>query len=67
MFGELVVASKRTNSYKIFIFGLGAMPSKQNPYELRVARIVKNFLFKKNFSWISLNKLFTKFLKVSSN
>jgi hypothetical protein len=43
------------------------MPQKQNPYELRVARIVKNFLFKKNFSWISLNKLFTKFLKVSSN
>jgi hypothetical protein len=33
----LVLASKRTDFYKILIFGLGIMPQKQNPSELRAA------------------------------
>jgi hypothetical protein len=41
----LVVASRRTNSYKILIFGLGVMPQKQNPCELRAAQ-AGNFIKK---------------------
>jgi hypothetical protein len=32
---------KSTNFHKILIFGLGIMPQKQNPYELRATRAAK--------------------------
>jgi hypothetical protein len=42
----LVLASRRTNFYKILIFGLGTMLQKQNPSELRAARAAKKlFIF----------------------
>jgi hypothetical protein len=41
----LVLASRHTNSYKILIFGLGVMPQKQNPSEVRAARAAKKKLF----------------------
>jgi hypothetical protein len=42
----LVLASRRTNFYKILIFGLGIMPQKRNPSELRTARVAKKlFIF----------------------
>jgi hypothetical protein len=41
---DLVLASRCTNFYKILIFGLGIMPQKQNPYELRAARAAKKLL-----------------------
>jgi hypothetical protein len=42
----LVLASRRTNFYKIPIFGLGVMPQKQNPCELRAAQAAKKlFIF----------------------
>jgi hypothetical protein len=57
----LVLASRGTNSYKILIFGLGVMPQKQNPCELRaVGQPKKTFL-----SRIFFHKFFTKFLKIS--
>jgi hypothetical protein len=42
----LVLASRRTNFYKILIFGLGIMPQKQNPSEFRATRAAKKlFIF----------------------
>jgi hypothetical protein len=42
----LVLALRRTNFYKILIFGLGIMPQKQNPSELRAAQAAKKlFIF----------------------
>jgi hypothetical protein len=42
----LELASRRTNSYKIIIFGLGVMPQKQNPCEVRATRAAKKlFIF----------------------
>jgi hypothetical protein len=42
----LVLASRHTNFYKIIIFGLGIMPQKQNPSELRAAQAAKElFIF----------------------
>jgi hypothetical protein len=42
----LVLASRCTHFYKIPIFGLGIIPQKQNPYELKVARATKKlFIF----------------------
>jgi hypothetical protein len=49
----LVLASRRTKPYKILIFGLGIMPQKQNPSEVRAARAAKNFLFFKLF-WVGI-------------
>jgi hypothetical protein len=40
----LVLASRCTNFYKILFFGLGIMPQKQNPFELRAAPVAQ-FLF----------------------
>jgi hypothetical protein len=37
----LVLASRRINSYKIIIFGLGVMPQKQNPCKVRATRAAK--------------------------
>ena len=37
----LVLASRRTNSYKILMFGLGVLPQKQNPSEVLAARVAK--------------------------
>jgi hypothetical protein len=47
----LVLASRRTNFYKILIFGLGIMPQKQNPCELRAARAA-NFYFILKLFWV---------------
>jgi hypothetical protein len=41
----LVLVSRCINSYKILIFGLGIMSQKQNPCELRIARVTKRLLF----------------------
>jgi hypothetical protein len=42
----LVLASRRTNFYKILIFGLGVMFQKQNPSELRATWATKKlFVF----------------------
>jgi hypothetical protein len=40
----LVLPSRNTNFYKILIFGVGIMPPKQNPSELRAAQVA-NFIF----------------------
>jgi hypothetical protein len=42
---SLVLASRCTNTYKILIFGLGVMPQKQNPCELRTTRVAKKLFF----------------------
>jgi hypothetical protein len=47
----LVPASRRTNFYKILIFGLGIMPQKQNPFELRATRAAKK-LFIFSLFWV---------------
>jgi hypothetical protein len=44
----LVLASRCTDFYKIPIFNLGAMPQKQNYFEVRAARAA-NFILFKNF------------------
>jgi hypothetical protein len=49
----LVLASRHTNFYKILIFGLGIMPQKQNPYELRAAWAAKK-LFIFQLSWVGI-------------
>jgi hypothetical protein len=46
----LVLASRRTNFYKISIYSLGAMLQKQNYFEVRAARAA-NFFIKKNKNW----------------
>ena len=51
----LVLASRCTNFYKIPIFSLGAMPQKQNYFEVQAARAAKNFLFLKIFELDFLN------------
>jgi hypothetical protein len=40
----LVLASRCTNFYKILIFGLGVMPQKKIPCELKAARVAKKLL-----------------------
>jgi hypothetical protein len=54
----LVLVLRCTNFYKILIFGLGIMPQKQNPSELRATWATKNFLF---FNFFELD-FFHKFL-----
>jgi hypothetical protein len=62
----LVLAWRYTNFYKILIFGLGVMPQKQNPCELRTAWAAKKLLFL-NFSESDFfHKFFKKFLIESS-
>jgi hypothetical protein len=51
----LVLASRCTNFYKIPIFSLGAMPQKQNYFEVRAARVAKN-LFIFQLFWVELKK-----------
>jgi hypothetical protein len=47
IFGKHVVASRCTNFYKIPISSLGAMPQKQNYFEVRAAWAAKKlFIFK---------------------
>jgi hypothetical protein len=49
----LVLASRRTNFYKIPIFGLGVMPQKQNSLVLGAARTTKKtFYFLTFLGWI---------------
>jgi hypothetical protein len=43
-FGEHV-ASRHTNFYKILVSSFGAMPQKQNYFEVWAAWAAKNFLF----------------------
>jgi hypothetical protein len=49
----LVLASRCTNFYKILIFGLGVMPQKQNPCEVRAARAAKKLFIFKLF-WVGI-------------
>jgi hypothetical protein len=58
----LVLASVRTNFYKIPISSLGAMPQKQYYFEVRTARASKNFLFKNFFGLDFFHKFLTNFL-----
>jgi hypothetical protein len=63
----LVLASRRTNFYKIPIFGLGIMPQKQNSFVLGTARAAKKtFYFLTFLDWIFFHKFLTKFLNISS-
>jgi hypothetical protein len=63
----LVLASRRTNFYKIPISGLAIMPQKQNYFELRAASgSQKTFYFKTFLGWIFFRKFLTKFLNISS-
>ena len=63
----LVLASGRTNFYKIPISGLAIMPKKQNYFELRAASgSQKTFYFKTFLGWIFFHKFLTKFLNISS-
>jgi hypothetical protein len=47
----LVLALRCTNSYNIPIFGLGVMPQKQNPCELKAALVAKFYFILKVF-WV---------------
>jgi hypothetical protein len=56
IFGEHVVevlASRCTNFYKILIFNLGAMPQKQNYFEVRAAQVAKKLFILKLF-WVGI-------------
>jgi hypothetical protein len=46
-----VLASRRTNLYEIPIYNLGAMPQKQNYFEVRAARAAKRLFILKLF-WV---------------
>jgi hypothetical protein len=47
----LVLASRHTNFYEIPISSLGAMPQKQNYFEVRAARAAKKLFILKLF-WV---------------
>jgi hypothetical protein len=47
----LVLASRRTNFYKIPVPSLGAMPQKQNYFEVRATRAT-NFIFILKLFWV---------------
>jgi hypothetical protein len=47
----LVLALRRTNFYKIPIFGLGVMPQKHNSFVLGAARATKKLFILKLF-WV---------------
>jgi hypothetical protein len=51
----LILASRHINFYKIPISSLGAMPQKQNYFEIKVARAAKNFLY---FNFLELDFFF---------
>jgi hypothetical protein len=64
---DLVLASRRTNFYKIPIFGLGVMPQKQNSFVLGAAQATtKTFYFLTFLGWIFFHRFLTKFLNISS-
>jgi hypothetical protein len=48
---SLVLASRRTNFYKIPIYSLGAMLQKQNYFEVQAARAAKKLFILKLF-WV---------------
>jgi hypothetical protein len=63
----LVLASRRTNFYKIPISGSAIMPQKQNYFELWAASgNQKTFYFLTFLDWIFFHKFLTKFLNISS-
>jgi hypothetical protein len=65
----LVLASRRTNFYKIPIFGLGIMPQKENSFVLEAAARAakKTFNFLIFLGWIFFHRFLTlKFLNISS-
>jgi hypothetical protein len=63
----LVLPSRRTNFYKIPIFGLGVIPQKQNSFILRAGRAAKKTFYFFTFSgWIFFHRFLTKFLNISS-
>jgi hypothetical protein len=57
--GVFGVASKCTNFYKIPISSLGAMPQKQNYFEVRATWAAKNFYILMFLGWIFFHKLLT--------
>jgi hypothetical protein len=63
----LVLASRRTNFYRIPIYSLGAMFQKQNYFEVRAARAAEKLFILKLF-WVEFfsHKFFTKFLIIPS-
>jgi hypothetical protein len=63
----LVLASRRTYFYKILISNLGAMPQKQNYFEVWAARAAKKLFILKLF-WVGFffHKFLSKFLIISS-
>jgi hypothetical protein len=63
----LVLASRCTNFYEISISILGAMPQKQNYFEIRVAQAAKkHFIFQLFWVEFFFHKFFTKFLIIPS-
>jgi hypothetical protein len=62
-----VLASRRTNFYKIPISSLGAMPQKQNYFEVRAAWAAKKLFILKLF-WVEFffHKFFTRILIIPS-